>query len=135
MLRTLTFHLPTNLPPPLHAEVIWTSPAYEMNWNRSRVSNFLLMSGRAYGGDILDAGQTWRSDTCTLSSFTGSTRDQRAGLGTALAATRDTSLYSDQPSLFACLLSSLASQSPISLKQSPQLDNGSDVVFRPEAPR
>ena len=44
MLRTLTLHLPTNLPPPLHAEVIWTSPAYEMNWNRSRVSNFLCLA-------------------------------------------------------------------------------------------
>jgi len=62
-------------------------------------------------------------------SFTGSTRDQRAGLGTMLAATRNTSLYSDQPSLFACLLSSLAPQSLISLRQSPQLDNGSDVVL------
>jgi len=46
-----------------------------------------------------------------------------------LAATRNTSLYLDQPSLFACLLSSLAPQSPISLRQSPQLDNGSDVVL------
>ncbi len=64
-----------------------------------------------------------------MSSFTGSTRDQRAGLGTVLAATRNTSLYSDQPSLFACLLSSLAPQSPISLRQNPQLDNGSDVVL------
>ncbi len=46
-----------------------------------------------------------------------------------LAATRNTSLYSDQPSLFACLLSSFAPLSPFSLKQSPQLDNGSDVVL------
>jgi hypothetical protein len=46
-----------------------------------------------------------------------------------LAATRNTSLYSDQPSLFACLLSSLAPQLPISLRQNPQLDNGSDVVL------
>jgi hypothetical protein len=46
-----------------------------------------------------------------------------------LAATRNTSLYSDQPSLFACLLSSLTPQSRISLKQSPQLDNGSNVVL------
>ena len=62
-------------------------------------------------------------------NFTGSSRDPRAGLGRVLAATRNTSLYSDQPSLFACLLSSLAPQSPISLRQSPQLDNGSDVVL------
>ena len=62
-------------------------------------------------------------------SFTGSRRDQRAGLDTVLAATRNTSLYSDQPSLFACLLSSLAPQSPISLRQSPRHDNGSDVVL------
>ena len=46
-----------------------------------------------------------------------------------LAATRNTSLDSDQPSLFACLFSSLAPHSPISLRQSPQLDNGSDVVL------
>jgi len=47
----------------------------------------------------------WQLDK---SSFTGSTRDQRAGLGRVLAATRNTSLYSDQLSLFAGLLSSLA---------------------------
>ena len=64
-----------------------------------------------------------------MPSFTGSTRDQRAGLGPVLAATRNTSLYSDQPLLFACLLSWLAPQSPISVRQSPQLDNGSDVVL------
>ena len=29
-MRTLTLHLPTNLPPPLHSEVIWTSPAYQV---------------------------------------------------------------------------------------------------------
>jgi hypothetical protein len=46
-----------------------------------------------------------------------------------LAATRNTSLYSGQPSLFACLLSSLAPQSEISLRQSTELDNGSDVVL------
>ena len=68
--------------------------------------------------------------------FTGSTSDQRARLGTVSAATRNTSLYSDQPSLFACLLSWLAPQSPISLRQSPQLDNGSDVVLlRSNAPK
>ena len=64
-----------------------------------------------------------------MPDFTGSTRDQRAGLGTVLAATRNTSLSSDQPSLFAGLLSSLAPHSPISLRQSPQLDNGSEVVL------
>ena len=46
-----------------------------------------------------------------------------------LAATRNTSLYSDQPSLFACLLSWLAAQLSVSLRQSPQLDNGPDVVL------
>ena len=46
-----------------------------------------------------------------------------------LAATRNTSLYLDQPLLFACLLSSLAPHSLISLRQSPHPDNGSDVVL------
>ncbi len=46
-----------------------------------------------------------------------------------LAATRNTSLYPDQPLLFACLLSSLAPHSLISLRQSPHLDNGPDVVL------
>lgn len=46
-----------------------------------------------------------------------------------LTATTNTSLYSDQPSLFACLSSWLTPQSAISLRQSPQLDNGSDVVL------
>jgi len=87
------------------------------------------MPGRAYGGDMLDAPSTWEEWELQMSSLTGSTRDQRAGLGTVLAATRNTSLYSDQPSLFACLLSWLAPPSPISLRQSPQLDNGSDVVL------
>ncbi len=64
-----------------------------------------------------------------MSSFTDSTTDQRAGSSIGLAATRNTSLYSDQPLLFACLLSSLVPQSLISLRQRPQLDNGSEVVL------
>jgi hypothetical protein len=101
-------------------------PAYEMSWNCSRVANFLI-SGRAYGwGHVGCRMAEWQLDK---SSFTGSTRDQRAGLGRVSAATRNTSLYSDQLLLFAGLLSSLAPQSPISLRQSPQLDNGSDVVL------
>src|ERR1700747_1514211 len=87
------------------------------------------MSGRAYGWGHVGCPINVAEWQLHMSSFTGSTRDQRAGLGTMLAATRNTSLYSDQPSLFACLLSSLAPQSSISLRQSPQLDNGSDVVL------
>jgi len=49
----------------------------------------------------------WRSGD-TESRFTGSTRDPRAELGTVLVATRNTSLYPDQLSLFACLLSRFA---------------------------
>ena len=97
------------------------------NWNRSRVSNSLCLAELKVGhvGCPINVAE-WELH---MSSFTGSTKDRRAGLGPVLAATRNTSLYSDQPSLFACLLSWLAPQSPISLRQSRQLDNGSDVVL------
>ena len=127
MLRTLTLHLPTNLPPPLHAEVIWTSPAYEMNWNRSKSLSFLSLAE-------LTVGTCWMTHKrCVVPiahvQLHRFKKRPARRISTVLAATRNTSLYSDRPSLFACLFSSLAPQSPISLRQSPQLDNGSEVVL------
>lgn len=92
--------------------------------NRSIAVHFVCQSLRRGHGHSFNV-----AEAIAHVQLTGSTRDQRAGLGTVLAATRNTSLYSDQPSLFACLLSSLAPQPPISLRQSPQLDNGSEVVL------
>ena len=57
VLRTMTLHLPTNLPPPVHAEVIRMSPAYDMSWNGSRVPNFLCLAQ-------LTVGPCWMPNKC-----------------------------------------------------------------------
>ena len=64
-----------------------------------------------------------------MSSFTGSTRNQRAGLSTVLGATRKYQSLFGSASTLRLLAARLAPQSLISLRQSPRLNNGSDVVL------
>ena len=127
MLRTLTLHLPTNLPPPLHAEVIWTFSTL-----RNELEPFeslqLFMSGRGYGGICwmphkrsgvaiahVQLHRFNKRPASRIRHSVGSNQEYQSLLGSAITLR----------------LLALIARSPItiSLRQSPQLDNGSDVVL------
>jgi hypothetical protein len=114
-LRTLTLHLPTNLPPPSHLEVILRGLQLGKSKSES-FENFYAWRSLHFVG----IASVW---------LTPLTRNQRARLSTVLGATRNTSPNPDQPSLFACLLSSLNPHHRFSLRHSARLDNGSYVVL------
>jgi len=102
VLRTLTCHLPTNLPPPLHSEVIYVmSSACEIG-----IARVQLMLAESWMADKrVGVGNPGPSlSGATAPYINGAIREQRAGSGIGLGAARNTSLYLRQPSSFACLI-------------------------------
>ena len=59
MLRTLTLHLPTNMPPPLHSEVIYTLFQGAKNRHRSTVHLPMLF----YMAELVSAEYRWLTDS------------------------------------------------------------------------